>query len=277
MALRTAVQRFPLASYFVLAYAISLISLFVLGPPSLQSGGHRNLLSLAMFPVMIVWAGTSGLLLTAVTQGRAGLRDLRRRMARWTVGLRWYISAILIPPASILLVLTLLTVFASRAFRPNLYLVGITYGAVAGFFEEIGWTGYAYPRLRARLGAPAAPVLLGLLWGIWHLPVVDSLGSASPHGAAWPAFFAAFVALVAGLRVLICWIYSHTDSVLLAQMMHASNTGFLVVLGAAAVSPVQAAAWYALDAGALWFVAAAVVACRGFRTDAPTQSGHANV
>jgi len=265
MSLRMAVKRFPLASYFILAYAISVIALIVLGPPSLAPGGHRNLLSLAMFPVMVIWVGATGIVLTAAEQGRAGLRNLRARMTRWAVGAGWYAAAILIPPAAILLVLALLTDFVSPAFTPNLYPGGITYGIVAGFFEEIGWSGFAYPRLRARLGAPAAAVLLGVLWGLWHLPVVDSLGSASPHGPAWPAFFGAFVALVAGLRVLICWIYSHTESVLLAQIMHASNTGFLVVLGATAVSPIQEAFWYALDAGALWVIVALVLAGHGFR------------
>jgi membrane protease YdiL (CAAX protease family) len=264
MALQAVVRRFPLASFFVLAYAVSLISLVVLGPPSLAPGGHRNLVSLALFPMMVIWVGVSGILLTAAEQGPAGLRDLRRRMTRWKVGAGWYAAAILIPPAVILLTLGLLTGFVSRSFTPNLYPIGISYGILAGFFEEIGWSGYAYPRLHARLGAQVGSVLLGLLWGVWHLPVVDSLGAASPHGPAWPAFFAAFVALVAGLRVLICWVYSNTDSVLLAQIMHASNTGFLVVLGAAAVSPAQEAVWYALDAGALWTIAAALLARNSF-------------
>jgi threonine/homoserine/homoserine lactone efflux protein len=49
-----------------------------------------------------------------------------------------------------------------------------------------------------------------VLWGLWHLPVVDSLGAASPHGSWWPEFFAAFIAVLAAIRVLIAWTYEHT-------------------------------------------------------------------
>ncbi|MGH2365499.1 MAG: lysostaphin resistance A-like protein [Chloroflexota bacterium] len=265
MSPRAIIQSFPLSSYFVLAYAISMISLIVLGPPSLAPGGQRNILSLVLFPVMVIWVGAAGLALTALGTGHKGIGELRSRMGRWRTSFGWYAAATLIPPAAILLVLAVLTRLVSPAFTPNLYPLGVTFGIVAGFFEEIGWSGYAYPRLRARFGPLPGAIVLGVMWGLWHLPVVDSLGVASPHGSAWPAFFAAFVALVAGLRVLICWIYNHTNSVLLAQIMHTSFTGFLVVLGALAVSPSQEALWYALDAGVLWVVAAVVVARGGFR------------
>jgi membrane protease YdiL (CAAX protease family) len=147
----------------------------------------------------------------------------------------------------------------SPAFRPNLLVIGLGFGLVAGFFEEIGWTGFAYPRMRQRFGALIGAVILGVAWGCWHLPVVDALGAASPHGPAWPAFFVAFAAALTGLRVLIAWIYDHTESVLLAQLMHASSTGCLVVFGAASVSPAEEALWYALYAAVLWLVAAAVL------------------
>jgi membrane protease YdiL (CAAX protease family) len=129
---------------------------------------------------------------------------------------------------------------------------------VAGFFEEVGWSGFAYPLLRLRFGAFRGAVVLGILWGCWHLPVVDSLGAASPHGSAWPAFFLAFVAILTGLQALIAWIYDHTESVLLARLMHASSTGCLVALGASGVVPAQEAAWYALYAAVLWLIGSVV-------------------
>ncbi len=258
------VRRFPLVSYFVLAYAVSAVALAVLGPPSLAPGGRRNLASLVMFPVMVVAVGLIGVALTGVVEGRRGLRELGSRW-RWRVGLRWYAAAVLIPPAAILLVLTVLRLLLSPAFAPGFDLFGIAAGAVAGFCEEWGWTGFAYPRMAVRLGPLGGAVVLGVLWGIWHLPVVDSLGAASPHGPAWPEFFLAFVALVAGLRVLIAWVYIGTGSVLLAQVMHASSTGFLVILSAGGVSPYQESAWYALDAAVLWMVVVLVVLGGGFQ------------
>ena len=98
-----------------------------------------------------------------------------------------------------------LSLGVSSQYTPQFFIFGIAAGVVAGFCEEIGWTGFAYPRMRARFGWLPAALLLGLLWGLWHLPVVDSLGAASPHGSYWPEFFAAFIAVLAAIRVLIAW------------------------------------------------------------------------
>jgi membrane protease YdiL (CAAX protease family) len=131
-------------------------------------------------------------------------------------------------------------------------LAGIAAGALAGFCEELGWTGFAYPRMRARFGWLPAALLLGVLWGLWHLPVVDSLRAASPHGRYWPEYFAAFIAVLAAIRVLIAWTYVHTGSLRMAQLLHASSTGFLVILSAPRAAPAQEAFWYFLYAAALW-------------------------
>jgi hypothetical protein len=114
--------------------------------------------------------------------------------------------------------------------------------------------------MRARFGALGGALLLGLLWGLWHFPVVDSLGAASPHGRHWPEFFAAFVAAIAALRVLIAWVYVNTGSLRMAQLLHASSTGFLVVLGAPRATPGDEALWYLAYAAVLWVLVLVVVA-----------------
>jgi hypothetical protein len=105
--------------------------------------------------------------------------------------------------------------------------------------------------------------LLGVLWGLWHFPVVDSLGAASPHGRYWPELFAAFVATIAALRVLIAWVYANTGSLRTAQLLQASSTGFLVTLGAPKATPAQEALWYSAYAAVLWAIVIIVVALRG--------------
>jgi len=114
--------------------------------------------------------------------------------------------------------------FVSPVFAPNRFLIGISFGFVAGFFEEIGWMGYAFPKMRRGENIIAPAILLGLLWGTWHIPVIDYLGTSTPHGAYWFPFFLAFAAAMSAMRVLIAWVYSHTNSVLLAQLLHASST-----------------------------------------------------
>jgi hypothetical protein len=84
--------------------------------------------------------------------------------------------------------------------------------------------GFAFPKMREKLPALSAAVLLGLLWGLWHVPVIDDLGTATPHGHYWFPSFLAFTAAMTATRVLIAWLYSNTKSVLLAQLMHACYT-----------------------------------------------------
>jgi hypothetical protein len=87
--------------------------------------------------------------------------------------------------------------------------------------------------------------------------VIDHLG-VHPHGGYWIPFAAAFIAAIVALRVLIAWSYGHTGSLLVAQLLHASSTGFLVLLSPLAVTPAQEALWYAGYAPALWAAVAAI-------------------
>jgi uncharacterized protein len=257
MAVLDFARRRPLACYFALIYLLSGLALAVIGLPKLDGTASRSMLPLVVFPVMVIGVGLTGVALTAVTGGRAGLRELVARFRR-PVPRRWP-AVLLIPPLGILAVLGGLSLGVSPAFTPQLFVFGIAAGVVAGFCEEIGWTGFAYPRMQARSGWLPAALLLGLLWGLWHLPVVDSLGAASPHGHYWPEFFAAFIAVLIAVRVLIAWTYTHTGSLRMAQLLHASSTGFLVVLSAPRVTPAQEALWYAIYAAVLWAIVITVV------------------
>lgn len=166
-------------------------------------------------------------------------------------------------PAAVFGVLTVLRTLVSPNFAPGFFVYGIGAGLLVGVFEEVGWTGFAYPRLRTRFRALGGALLLGVLWGLWHLPVVDALGAASPHGRYWPEFFASFVAMLIPLRVLIAGVYNNTGSLLMAQLLRASFTGFLVVLSASRVTPAQEAVWYLAYAVVLGVVAGVAVAVQG--------------
>ncbi len=252
-------------SYFLLTFVISWTGALAVAAPALLHGQAVSKLSgILMFPAMLLGPSVSGIVMTRIVHGRDGVKDLFARMGRARVPVRWY-GILLIPPALVLGVLFSLKALVSPTFSPNRFWLGIVFGVPAGLLEEIGWTGYAFPRMSSTIRPLAAAIWVGVLWGIWHLPAINFLGAAAPHGAYWFHFFLAFTLAMTAMRVLISWLYVNTRSVLLAQLMHVSSTGALVVFSPP-VSAGQEAMWYAVYGCVLWVVVG-VMAARGFRND----------
>lgn len=247
------VRRQSVSPFFLLTFAISWTGALAVAAPALLRGLEVSKLSgILMFPAMLLGPSVSGIVMTRIVSGKEGAKDLFAGMRRVRVPARWY-GMLLIPPALVLAVLFSLKALVSPGFAPNHFWFGILFGVPAGFLEEIGWTGYAFPQMSAKRNPLAAAIVLGVFWGIWHLPVINFLGAASPHGAYWLQFFLAFTLAMTAMRVLIAWLYVNTRSVMLAQMLHVSSTGALVIFSPR-VSAVQEAMWYAVYGCVLWVV-----------------------
>ena len=255
--------RHPAASYFLMTFTISWAGALVVAAPQLVH--HQSLSKMTgilMFPAMLLGPSLAGIVLTAVVDGRMGLRQLFSQMLPARVGARWY-TTLLIPPALVFSVLLSLGILISPVYIPNWFFAGTLFGIPAGFLEEIGWTGYAFPKMRSQNSALTASIQLGLLWALWHLPVINFLGAASPHGAYWLPFFLAFTFAMVAMRVLIAWIYTNTKSLLLTQLMHVSSTSSLVIFSPSHATASQEATWYAVYGGVLWIAVAIVVTIFG--------------
>jgi membrane protease YdiL (CAAX protease family) len=257
--------RHRVSTYFALTFVVSWLGALAVSAPHLLRGeAIPKFAGLMMFPVMLLGPSVIGILLTRVVDGRSGLRDLFSRMRRVGVPARWY-AALLIPPVLVLTVLFAMKTFVSPDFAPNRFIAGSGFGFVAGFFEEIGWMGYAFPKMRRADNALVPAILLGLLWGAWHIPVIDYLGTSTPHGSYWFPFFLAFTAAMTAMRVLIAWVYTNTKSVFVAQLLHAFSTGSLVVFSPPRITAAQESVWYAVYAADLWLIAAGVALTCGKR------------
>ena len=259
------IRRYPVAAYFAVTFLISWTSaLAVAAPHLLGAQPLPRMTGILMFPVMLLGPSLAGIALTRIADGKSGLRALFSQVFRARVPPGWY-TALLIPPLLVLAVLLFLQKFVSPVYEPNRFFIGILFAIPAGFLEEIGWTGYAFRKMHRAGDALAPSIRLGLLWSLWHLPVINYLGAATPHGGYWLQFFLAFSLAMTAMRVLIAWIYTNTKSLLLAQLMHVSSTGSLVVFGAPRVTGVQEATWYAAYGIVLWVLVGIIVKTFGRR------------
>jgi hypothetical protein len=202
--------------------------------------------------------------LTARAEGRAGVNALLGRLFRWEVSARWYVFAI-----SYMAAIKLLVALAHRVATgawprfgdtPWFVMIAATLfstaiGGQSG--EEVGWRGYALPRLAARFGLGGASIMLGVIWAAWHLPLFFLRG-AEPFGQSFPLYLMQVVAL----SVAVAWLYWRTHgSLLLVMLLHAAINNTKDIVPAVLRTPanpltltVPLVGWLGL--GLLWLGAA---------------------
>lgn len=228
--LRGSIRRRPLTWFFSLAYLLSWIAwtpyilsengvgVLHFGFPGV--GGTTQLLG--VLPGAYLGPITAALLVTGITEGRRGLRAWRGRMTKFKVGWRWYLVVLLSVPAT----LTLASVALSdhgpavppaavlAAFLPGLILQMIT----TGLAEEPGWREFAMPRLQRRYGPLLGTLVVGPLWGAWHLPLFLTEWGG-PH-VTWTTPLE-FIATTIAFSFVMTWVFNRTgESLPLAMLLH---------------------------------------------------------
>jgi membrane protease YdiL (CAAX protease family) len=205
MVVRGMVRRHPLIAFFVLAYVLTwwiypllkfspLLGLFGLFGPALAA-----------------------IIMAAATGGKAGVKALLSRVVLWRVGLPWYVIALGLPTVLSIATAGLSYLLgASKSIQVGALTVLelVLFVLVVG--EELGWRGYALPLLLEKRSAVTASLILGLLWGLWHLPTFVVPGTPQ-YGLP----LAAFVLLTIEYSILMTWVFLHTlGSVLIATLFH---------------------------------------------------------
>ena len=230
--------RYPLISYFVIAYAGSWLVVL----PYLRSSGGAGLLPFnwpipfAVSATLAPFAGPclAAFIMTGVTQGSAGIRRLLCRIVQWRVGVWWYLFALVgIPAITLLGALVLPGVPASwqapesslLLTYPFSFVVSLIIGGPLG--EEIGWRGFALPRLERSQGPLVGSLVLGLLWAFWHLPYFWMPEWGTPKDTALDMVW--FVLGAVALTFVYTWVFNNTKgSLLIVILAHASNDAFFI-------------------------------------------------
>ena len=165
--------------------------------------------------------GIVALLLTYRERGPAGVSGLLRRLVQWNVGAKWlafalfYIAAVKLTVAGIARITTGSWPVFGDIPLPLMFAAAIGSTLLGGQVgEELGWRGYALPRMARSLGLAPASVLIGVVWALWHLPLFFFL-DGDTVGQSFPFYLLQVVAL----SVAISWIYMKTDGSLFATML----------------------------------------------------------
>ncbi len=245
------VKRHRLTVFFVLAYALSWWAWIPY--------------ALGVFPNPVASFGPflAALVVLALTEGKAGLLGLFRRMIRWRVAPGWYAVALLLP-AVLTAVATMLNVMlGAQAPSPaqlgawpgiiSTFAIVLLVPGVGGAWEEPGWRGYAVPRLQHGRSALVASLILGVLIAGWHLPLILVGQVRYPD-----------IVLILAAVIVFNWVFNNAKgSVLIIMLMHAANNA----VSGSFFSPMFSGADSVREAWLLalvwWIVAALVIVISG--------------
>lgn len=222
------IKKHQLLSFFVLAYLIAfgVGFAFVFLRPSQP-----------LRPWSLVWflevfsPSFSALIITWIIGGKLGLKDLLSGFTRWKVGFFWYFAAafLFLAPLAITFIYRALG-NPSAGIQPGQTILSLSGIVLFTLFsgpiaEELGWRGFALPRLQTRYNALVSSLILGVIWTCWHIPLFFIAG-ASQRGIPFPIY----LVLVTTVTIYITWLYNNTrGSLIITVLAHfAYNmTGFL--------------------------------------------------
>jgi len=228
---RGLIARHPLVSFFTMALGLSWLAWvpYILSPhgmgvwdihfPEVLGSGQFT----GVLPGALLGPLGSAFIVTAVADGRAGLRRWVGRLFRWRVAWYWYALALVVVPA--LIVVSALPFAGGDVRAPSaLAFAMLVPGLIiqlfsTGLSEEPGWRDFALPRLQHRFGGLGAAAILGPIWALWHMPLYFSDWGGWPN-AHWsePVVFALFTIT---FNVVMIQVFNKTrESLPLALLLH---------------------------------------------------------
>jgi membrane protease YdiL (CAAX protease family) len=224
----TIIKRYPAVSLLVLAMIFGVAPLVAVAAGLLPQGASK---------FVAFSASLAGIVLAAVEGRKGGVQELLGRLLIWRVGIQWWAFALLftiIPSVAALYLFNLLggpeVDWSGLKPLSSVVPMFIILTISAGMGEEFGWRGFAMPRLQARYNALVSSLIIGLAWGIWHIPLFLTPGTVQSKwlvDAGWIAALGYTVFCIAW-SIQYTWVFNNTKgSVLLAAVMHGAGNVWL--------------------------------------------------
>jgi len=246
-----------LKAYFIIAFLIPIVAvMLVTWKEGLQTGLVTTQISASTLVVIMsmVHAPTIAAVVVAFKdKGFDGIRVLFRQLKSWRYPLKWYLMALVVFPIAILMGLLYMKLFSAR-YTPVFTLTILAVGTlISPLWEEIGWTGYATPRMLRRYSPLKTGIYLGVIHMFFHL-AADYWGAGVFYGKLYLAHFLLWMAGLIVLRVITLWIYIRTRSLVLGWLTHVSYTGGQTILVPLALTAVETIMWNSAFVLVLLFV-----------------------
>jgi membrane protease YdiL (CAAX protease family) len=237
--LRQVIRQHPLFFFFLIAYAFSWLLLLpsVLSAWNILQGDFT-----VTFVIHTFGPALAAIIITGIVEGRTGLLSLQQRIRQWRAGWRWYLFILMGIPALIMLGIIIQPgAFASFQGLTPLLLVKYPLAFIVVWFgggplgEEIGWRGFALPRMQPRYGPLRGTLLLDVLWCFWHLLefLMPTQGGGPGTGlATFLTNFSMFFGMVLALTIILTWVFNNTrGSIFISITAHAGvNTPQVILL-----------------------------------------------
>ena len=223
---RGLIASYPLVSFFFLAFVLTWGYFWLIWAPMRLPD--------SLIPLGGFVPALSAFLVLASASGKTGVIGLLRSMVQWRAGVQWYLVALIgVPVLNLLAFLVVPGVLAdfhapdSRLLRVYLSEMAFSFTiGVAPLWEEVGWRGFAHPRMQRAHGPVVGSLILGALWGVWHLPFFfGPLARTGPDATVVSATISLveFSIGLTGLSVVMAWILNNCGgSTLLAILTHAA-------------------------------------------------------
>ncbi|MGB6016467.1 MAG: type II CAAX endopeptidase family protein, partial [Nodosilinea sp.] len=177
-------KKHPVIWFYILAFSLSWLGMIsaALGSRNIAPFDSPYFQLLSIF--YVVGPALAAVIVSHIADGKTGVQNLLKGLIRWRVGLVWYIVALLGSFALFIAAqgLTKLLGFSATVVTPQVdlspyFFMGLMVNFFANICEEIGWRGFALPRLQKRHNAFIATLIVGTLWAFWHLPTVFLVGN----------------------------------------------------------------------------------------------------